>query len=229
MVAHGSGEKDQVVFEQREIVKLDLAIATATLEDIDRGAVPAKSPLLDPSRWPELSLAPEKRPASEADTRDLPRELMREVLWTFIGPQIERLDAFCAEVRQYHLDIAHTDEAWRPDEVVLARPRVQVLYRCWRGQRQVEPVVKIAARDGASFTAGELLWRVHNAVRHDLHDMDAPRSRSTGRAHRFGGRGARSAWKCSVCDSTTFSWQSKVRCTVSLHGSPWIMTPRFET
>jgi hypothetical protein len=172
VVAHGPGEKVQVAFEHRELVKLDFAIATAKLEVVDRGAVPAGSPLLDPSRWPELSLAPEKRPASEADTRDLPRELMREVLWTFIGPRIERLDVFCAEVRQYHLDIAHTDEAWRPDEVVLARPRVQVLYRCWRGQRQVEPVVKIAAQDGVRFTAGELLWRVHNAVRHDLHDMD---------------------------------------------------------
>jgi hypothetical protein len=34
-----------------------LAIATAKLEVIDRGAVPSKSPPLDPSRWPEMSLA----------------------------------------------------------------------------------------------------------------------------------------------------------------------------
>jgi hypothetical protein len=51
-------------------------------------------------------------------------------------------------------------------------PRVRVSYLCWRSAEQVEPVVELHADNGVSFRAGELLFKLHQAVAADLQHTD---------------------------------------------------------
>jgi len=101
----------------------------------------------------------------------LARHAMRGVCWSFIGSPFPTRAAFEAEARQYQIDITGED-SWRPDEVVIPAPRVAVQYMCWEGEEQVEPVVEFVADDGRAFTAGEVLFKLHNALVERLRDIN---------------------------------------------------------
>ena len=103
--------------------------------------------------------------------RELPLRAMRDVCWSFIGSPFAPRDEFDARVRQYQIQIRDQD-SWRPDEIVIPTPRVAVRYRYWEGDEQVEPVITLEADDRRSFTAGELLFKLHNAVVEQLRDTD---------------------------------------------------------
>jgi hypothetical protein len=160
----------EVAFEHRGLTRISAALATK-LEPVERDELSADSPLLDRSRWDELSLPPEQRTMPGVA---LPERLMRNVLWAFSGPTYDTLESFVAEVWRYQeavLEVVTPEQRWRCDELVLPVSRVRVGYLCWRGARQVEPVVTITGA-GPGLTAGELLWKVHNAVVGDLRELD---------------------------------------------------------
>ncbi|OWK39197.1 hypothetical protein FRUB_06279 [Fimbriiglobus ruber] len=45
-------------------------------------------------------------------------------------------------------------------------------YRCWQGKEQIEPVIMLEANNGESFTTGELLFKLHNALVEQLRKID---------------------------------------------------------
>jgi hypothetical protein len=93
----------------------------------------------------------------------LPQRVMGEVYWAFTGSPFARRREFDAKVREYQIAICGED-TWRPKAVVIPAGRIVVQYRCWEGDELLEPVVPLVADNGASFTAGEVLFKLHNAV-----------------------------------------------------------------
>ncbi len=100
----------------------------------------------------------------------LPERLMKKVYWSFIGDQFGDRAEFDRRVNQYQMDIAGSP--WLPEEAVLHSPRIRVTYMCWQGDEQIEPVVEFASDNGDSFTAGELLYKLHNATVEQLREID---------------------------------------------------------
>jgi hypothetical protein len=99
-----------------------------------------------------------------------PRELMGDVQWSFTGEAYPSLEEFIEAVREYHGEI-RGDDAWRPDEVVLRCRRVRVEHE-FSWDEEDEARVELTADDPRGFTAGELLFKVHNAFVHQLRDGD---------------------------------------------------------
>jgi hypothetical protein len=103
--------------------------------------------------------------------KELPLRALGDVCWSFTGSPFATREEFDARVRQYQIRIRKRD-SWWPDEVVFPTPQVAVRYQCWRGDKQIEPVVSLVADDSGSFTAGELLFKLHNAVVEQLREID---------------------------------------------------------
>lgn len=102
-----------------------------------------------------------------------PRELLRDLYWSFGRTSCEALDEFNAEVAQYQRDIKGHDNSWRPDVVVIRAERVRVLYSHWDFEEEdhVTSIVEITPERG-ELTAGELLWRVNEASYEALGRVD---------------------------------------------------------
>lgn len=166
MVIERSTAHVAVAFEGKGLAKIAASVA-AKLERVDPAEVPVGSPLHDKARWEEISLPPEQRPLPGVA---LPERLMSNLLWSFVGPTYDTLDDFVTAVWSYHEAIRGEqtpEQRWRPSHRALPVARVRVGYLCWRGSRQVEPVVTIVGQ-GPGLTEGELLWQVHNTVVADL-------------------------------------------------------------
>ena len=102
----------------------------------------------------------------------LPTGLLEDVCWSFTGERFTDRAAFDDAVRQYQTDITNKD-TWRPDEVVLPCPRVRIRYECFdEDENEIEPVVELVSDNGVSFSAGELFFKIHNAVVEQLRDLD---------------------------------------------------------
>lgn len=101
----------------------------------------------------------------------LPQEVMSQVLWSFKGDPITDLAAFNDKVRKYHIEIRGKDN-WNPESIAIPCARIRIVYMCWHGEEQIEPIIELASDNGTSFTAGELLFKVHNAVVKQLRDID---------------------------------------------------------
>ena len=110
----------------------------------------------------------------EMEDGPFPATAMVAVLWSFHGGE-EMTDRaeFNRRVREYHVRVQDED-TWEPDEVALPIPRVRI---AWFG---VEPgddeytdyVSELSADDGAQFTAGELLFKLHNLAAPRLAEAD---------------------------------------------------------
>src|SRR5262249_42738313 len=105
---------------------------------------------------------------AEAYPGPFPPELLWGVSWTFRGPPYADRAAFEEAVAEFQ----GGDEDWRPEEVVLRCPRVRVSPDVAWYLTDEHPTVEFAADNGESFTAGELLWKVHNAFIVHLRQMD---------------------------------------------------------
>ena len=102
---------------------------------------------------------------------ELPLRVMGDVCWSFVGSPVASREEFDARARQYQMRIRKRD-SWRPEQVIIPGKRIAVQYMCWQGDEQVEPVVTLDADDGESFTTGELLFKLHNAVVEQLREID---------------------------------------------------------
>ena len=103
--------------------------------------------------------------------KELPLRAMRDVCWSFTGSPFVTREEFDASVRHDQIRFRKKD-SWRPDAIIIPAPRVAVRYMCWQGDEQVEPVVTLEADDGVRFPAGELLFKLHNAVVEQLREID---------------------------------------------------------
>jgi hypothetical protein len=91
--------------------------------------------------------------------RKLPEHIMDDVCWAFDQTRYADRIEFDAAVQKYHFEITEEDD-WKPDEVVLPCPRVRILFEDVEGERTLE----LTSDDGVSFTAGELLFKIHHAL-----------------------------------------------------------------
>lgn len=108
---------------------------------------------------------------SKTTDPELPRQVLPELCWSFIGPAFSSRSDFEDAVRAYQVLIRKRDD-WRPETVVLPRAAVRVRYQCLRDDELADAEVLLTSRDGSPFTAGELLFLVHNAVIADLREMN---------------------------------------------------------
>jgi hypothetical protein len=111
-------------------------------------------------------MADRKRPDAT-----LPKEVLPRAYWSFSGAPFAERAAFDEKVRQYQMTIGGQD-TWQPEQIVIPYPRIRVFYMCWHGDEQVEPVIELVSDNGEFFTAGELLFKVHNAVVEQLREIN---------------------------------------------------------
>jgi hypothetical protein len=93
-----------------------------------------------------------------------PRDLMEDTLWSFTGPRFRSQARLEAAVRQYHRRL-EAEDRWQPDTLVLACPRVRIRPDFWDDllpEEAEDLIVEVVADDPSGFTAGELLFKVHN-------------------------------------------------------------------
>ena len=99
-----------------------------------------------------------------------PPELLWGVSWAFRGEPFAARAAFASAVGEFQGPDGAGD--WRPDEVVLHAARVRISPDVHWYLTDEHPTVEFAADNGASFTAGELLFKVHNRFVAELRQMD---------------------------------------------------------
>jgi hypothetical protein len=100
--------------------------------------------------------------ASESSgASSLPATLMQGVEWLFRGSPFADQKAFNAAVTEFQNP--EWGPVWHPDEVVLRAARIRVVPDVDWYVGDEDPVAELSADDGQAFTAGELLFKVHNA------------------------------------------------------------------
>jgi hypothetical protein len=102
----------------------------------------------------------------------VPDLVLADTLWDFADQEAyESRAAFVDAVRSYHAEVhdyapdIRPEESWRPKAVVLGAPRVVVQFISESPSRDEEDCeVELVSDNGETFTAGELLHKLHNAV-----------------------------------------------------------------
>lgn len=108
---------------------------------------------------------------ARAKKEKYPQEIMTDVRWAFYGGQYDTIEEFMKAVQEYHEEL--DADGWQPEEVVLACKEVTVQYAYWDEEEEdeTEEDFRLTA-DGDGFTAGELLFKIHNRVVGDLENED---------------------------------------------------------
>jgi len=111
-----------------------------------------------------------------------PEHLLRGIGWDFAGQDVYNdRGAFEEAVRRYDEGMKEggpdqRPEPWQPGEVVLRWPRVLIGYDLIpAGEDEEEDQLADLSADGEVFTAGELLYKLHNAVVGHLRDREQHR------------------------------------------------------
>ncbi|MCC6123737.1 MAG: hypothetical protein IT426_02140 [Pirellulales bacterium] len=101
-----------------------------------------------------------------------PKPLMVNILWCFSGSPFNDRVSFDEAVRKFQIKIRKGEDEWQPEQIVLRYPRIRIQYMCWQGDDQIEPILELVSDNGEYFTAGELLFKIHNAVVDQLSQID---------------------------------------------------------
>jgi len=104
-------------------------------------------------------------------SEEFPKNLLRDVYWSFGGQVFENRTEFSEKIRQYQIDIKDKDD-WEPEKIVLQTPFINLIYDFWEGEEEVEKTVEIKSDNDEYFTASELLFKIHNLVTENLRGMD---------------------------------------------------------
>ena len=99
------------------------------------------------------------------------RELLRGIEWSFSGERFASRSEFENEVEQDQRRFKE-HSSWRPGSIAIELPRIHLRYMCPREGEYEDRIIEIASDDGESFTQGELLFKIHNAVVEDLRHAD---------------------------------------------------------
>ncbi|TWP29521.1 hypothetical protein ETU08_06655 [Apibacter muscae] len=113
---------------------------------------------------------------------------LNQICWCFTPKTYTSFDEFNKEVINYQKSIGETDEDWKPDEVAIDSPELQIQYRAWitgpsdllenetliddyksifdeeleEDEYPVEIIAKFKADNGKNFTTLEFLIKLHN-------------------------------------------------------------------
>lgn len=114
--------------------------------------------------------------------------ILRNIAWRFDHTDYPAREAFSAEVARYQFDILKERAVWHPNEVVIDSPAVDLVYKYWvtgndavfadeelhnpvDEDEEISVTATFTADNGDSFTALELLHKLHQRLRHrDLGD-----------------------------------------------------------
>ena len=101
------------------------------------------------------------------DEGPFPLTALVAVVWSFHGGEpFADAAEFNRRVSEYHVQVTGED-TWDPAEAVMPLPRIRVQYfgiESPEDDEYTDFVLDLQADDGAGFTAGELLLKLHNAV-----------------------------------------------------------------
>jgi hypothetical protein len=103
---------------------------------------------------------------------ELPKRLLKNVVWMLRPILYTDREEFDAAVRSYHMRILKSDERWRPHERVLATPKILLCFECWEGDDQNDATVELATTDPEGWTNLDLLFAVHQRVADYLSTRD---------------------------------------------------------
>lgn len=101
----------------------------------------------------------------------LPPTLLGYVSWTFREEPYSDRSAFNEAVRTAQ-NPEWNGAAWQPARIVLNCPRVRIRLDTLWYPADVYPFMEFAADNGAAFTEGELLFKVHNTWAVELRQTD---------------------------------------------------------
>ncbi|MDR0796010.1 MAG: hypothetical protein LBE79_08185 [Tannerella sp.] len=92
-----------------------------------------------------------------------PKELMTNVYWGFFGGKYETLESFNRAMSEYNEEFSIK---WNPNEIVLKSMFTTILYSYWDYdlEAEIENSFDLDANNQDGFTAGELLFKVHNQI-----------------------------------------------------------------
>lgn len=116
--------------------------------------------------------------------------LLNQVVWTFTDIEYKSIDDFNTKVIQYQKLILKEKAAWKPEEIVITRPLVDISYTVWidrdslaenetllenddffedeenseDGLFQAEVEARFSADNGRNFTSLELLYKLHQQM-----------------------------------------------------------------
>ena len=93
-----------------------------------------------------------------------PKELMTGIYWGFWGGKYNSQEEFVHSVTAYNKELGL--KKWNANDTVLASSKATILYSYWDYDidEEVEEVIELEADNETGFTAGELLYKVHNQV-----------------------------------------------------------------
>ena len=99
-----------------------------------------------------------------------PQELMSNIYWGFYGGKYDSREKFIQAVSEYNKSL---DNEWLPGETVLTCTSISVQYSYLdEAEDEIEENFELAADNKSGFTAGELLYKIHNRVVDRLEDED---------------------------------------------------------
>ena len=93
-----------------------------------------------------------------------PKELMSGICWGFYGGKYNSPEEFIQAVIEYNQDLG--GRKWNIEEIVLTSMHVTIQYSFWDydTEDEVEEAFDLKADNEEGFSAGELLYKVHNQV-----------------------------------------------------------------
>ena len=100
-----------------------------------------------------------------------PEELMTDIYWGFYGGKYPSREKFIQAVIDYNKDF---NKEWVPNETVLAYANITIQYSYWDDDEEdeTEEDFNLVADNKSDFTAGELLFKIHNQVVDKLENED---------------------------------------------------------
>lgn len=102
-----------------------------------------------------------------------PDRILGSLAWSCSDDRYATPEALSAAIRRYHLAVFESDERWQPDELVLASPRVSVIFECWEGDDQRERRLELSCDDPRGFTALALIYGIHEGIAEHLQTYEA--------------------------------------------------------
>jgi hypothetical protein len=99
-----------------------------------------------------------------------PPSLLADVAWAFTGAAFASQADFDAELKAYQADIMGR-ASWDPSQRVLGAAKVLVQHE-EELQDGVGGEAMLTADNDSGFTAGELMFKIHNAFVEGLNDVD---------------------------------------------------------
>ena len=100
-----------------------------------------------------------------------PKRLMSNVCWGFFGGKYDSIEKFIQKVSDYNKDC---NKIWFPEKTVLNCQNVTVQYAYWSNEEEdvIEAECELVTDNQSGFTAGELLFKLHNHVVDKLEEED---------------------------------------------------------